>query len=344
MSSGGPFGIHAVIRTSELKDYFTYDDEFKEVYDSAESRRENVKIAVVDEGVHQDDGLPGVPRGGYLSSRCAKHVVSSGIAPFDEKQISHGTRVGAVACWGWSGLKLLDYRVRTQAAIGSIGAREAEKEVPLVKTAMEAAIKDGASVVVSALATENKKNVYKDNGVDKLIVDNPGVLFVFGAGNNGRDLDKYDVCPGGLGPAENMVVVGGCSSEFKTSAKPDTGGSDINFGYGAKSVDVASYADNLTLYDPGMRHYFAKEANVDLSGLGLVPTSDTGVSFAIPQVANVCAKMLAINSHLGPKDVKGLVRSTGAVEKAGLAAANVTKGIIAPGTCYLAAVKSEPEK
>lgn len=344
MSSGGHFGIHEVIRTQQIEDYFTYDDEFKDVYDKAENKRPSIKIAVVDEGIHQDDGLPGVPKGGYLTTRCVKHVVSKGIALFDEKQISHGTRVGALGCWGWSGLRLLDYRVRTQAAIGSIGAREADKEVPLVKTAMAAAIKEGASVIVSALATENKKKVYKDNGVDKLVTDNPDVLFVFGAGNNGRDLDKYDICPAGLGPADNMVVVGGCSAEFKTSAKPDTGGSDIEFGRGAKSVDVASYADNLTLYDPGMRYYFAKEAGVDVAKLELIPTGDTGVSFAIPQVANICSKMLAINSHLKPKDVKYLIRETGAVQKPGLAAANATKGIIAPNACYLASVKYEPEE
>lgn len=344
MSSGGPFGIHALIRTEQIKDYFTYDDEFKDVYDKAQNRRAQIRIAVIDEGVHKDDGLPGAPQGGYLSKRCVKHVVSDGIAPFDEKQISHGTRVGAIACWGWAGLNLLDYRVRTQAAIGSIGAREADKEVPLVKTAMEAAIKEEASVIVSALATENKKKVYKDNGIDKLISDHPGVLFVFGAGNNGRDLDKYDVCPAGLGPADNMVVVGGCSSDFKTSAKPDTGGSDIEFGYGAKSVDVASYADNLTLYDPGMRYYFAKEAKMDVAKLDLIPTSDTGVSFAIPQLANVCAKMLAINSDLRPKDVRYLIRETGAVQKQGLATANVTKGIVSPNSCYLAGVKYEPDK
>ncbi len=343
MSSPTEYGIHTLIRTSEVKDYFKDDEEFKDVYDKADSKRAKIRIAVIDEGVHKDDGVPGVPQGGYLSARCASHVVSDGIAAFDDKNISHGTRVAAIAAWGSKTLELLDYRVRTQAAIGSIGAREAEKEVPLVKTAMEAAIKNEASVVLSALATENKKKVYKDNGIDKLIADHPGVLFVFGAGNNGRDLDTYDVCPAGLGPADNLVVVGGCSAKYETSAAPDTGGSDILFGFGAKSVDVASYADNLTLYDPGMRFYYAKEAKMDVSKIPLIPTSDTGVSFAIPQVANVCAKMLAINSKLRPKDVKYLIRETGTTARAGLAKANFTKGTIAPKTCYLAAVKYEPE-
>jgi hypothetical protein len=341
--SSKPMGIHTLIRTSEIKDYFKNDEEFEDVYDKADNIRKKILIAVIDEGVHKDAGLPGVPKDGYLSARCASHVVSSGIAEFNEKSISHGTRVAALAAWGHPCLNLLDYRVRNQAAVGSIGARDADKEVPLVKTAIEAAIKAGASVIVSALATENKKKVYKDNGVDKLISDNPNVLFVFGAGNNGRDMDTYDVCPAGLGPADNMVVVGGCSSLFATSATPDTGGSDIQFGFGAKSVDVASYADNLTLYDPGLRYYYAEAAGVDVSQVPLVPATDTGVSFAIPQVANVCAKMLAINSHLRPKDVKYLVRETGTDARGPLASANITKGTIAPKTCFLAAVKYEPE-
>jgi len=342
--SSRQYGIHTLVRSSEVKDYFKVDEEFDDVYDKAQNRRAKLRIAVVDEGIHKDDGIPDVPKGGYLSARTASHVLSDGIKEFDEKNISHGTRVAAIAAWGHPGLELLDYRVRTQASLGSIGAREAEKEVPLVAKAMEAAIKAEASVVLSALATENKKKVYQDNGVDKLIKDHPSVLFVFGAGNNGRDLDGYDVCPGGLGPFDNMVVVGGCSAKYETSSTPDTGGSDIQFGYGAKTVDVASYADNVTLYDPGMRFYFAKEANMDVAKIPILPTSDTGVSFAIPQVANIGAKMLAINSHLAPKDVKYLIRQTGTDGRFGLAKANITKGTIAPKTCYLAAVKYEPEK
>ena len=216
MSTAPLTGIHTLIRTEDIKDYFKSDVDFKEVYDLAENtKKETVLIAVIDEGVHKDKGLPGVPPDGFLEFLTKDHVVSTGIPAFNETQISHGTRVAALACWGSSHfltdmfsaghmrtsqsgighvLGLLDYRVRTQAAVGSIGAREADKEVPLVKTAMEAAVRAGASVVVSALATENKKKVYTDNGVDKVIKDNPGVLFVFGAGNNGRDLDTYDVC------------------------------------------------------------------------------------------------------------------------------------------------------
>ena len=337
------FGIHSLIRTANVKDYFATDEEFVDVYNKATNTKDKVLIAVIDEGVHKDVGLPDTPKEGYLSARCVSHSVSSGIAEFNEKQISHGTRVAAISVWGDPCLKLLDYRVRTQAALGSIGAREPEKEVPLVKKAMEDAIKAGASVIVSALATENKSKVYKDNGVDKLMKDNPDVLFVFGAGNNGRDLDSYDVCPAGLGPMDNMVVVGGCSETFETTASPDTGGSDIEFGYGAKTVDVASYADNLALYDPGLRYVYSMQAKVDISKVPMLLAGDTGVSFAIPQVANVCAKMLAINSHLKPKDVKYLIRATGTVERKNLDEANITKGTILPNACYLAAVKYEPE-
>ena len=98
--------------------------------------------------------------------------------------------------------------------------------------------------------------------------DNPDMLFVVSAGNNGRDLERDPVYPAAL-PLTNMVVVTSSDSFGRLGR-----GSNI----GAKSVDLMVPAEQIEVID----HRGA-----------LAETG--GTSYAVPRVAALAARYLDAN-------------------------------------------------
>ena len=120
--------------------------------------------------------------------------------------------------------------------------------------------------------------------LEAAIAESPGMLFVCGAGNFADDVDFAEYIPAGL-DLPNLVTVG--------------------------AVDVLDRPTSFTSSGRGVWLY-ANGSNV----AGLVPGGRTavfsGTSAAVPQVANLAAKMLALRPELTPEEIIGTLRATGA--------------------------------
>lgn len=117
----------------------------------------------------------------------------------------------------------------------------------------------------------------------KMVAAAPNTLFVFAAGNDGSNNDKYPTSPTNI-VADNVVSV---AATYK-----------YNFlapfsNYGTKTVDVAA---------PGML--------IDSQIPGNEYLKVSGTSQAAPYVANIAAQIKDTNSELSPLEIKKIIMGT----------------------------------
>ena len=134
----------------------------------------------------------------------------------------------------------------------------------------------------------------------KMVAAAPNTLFVFAAGNDGTDNDKYPTSPTNI-IADNVISV---AATYKYSFIAPFSN------YGTKNVDVAA---------PGMLIHSQIPGNEYLKV--------SGTSQAAPYVANVAAVIKDANKNLTPKQIKDIILGT--VDEKGFLSAKVkTSGIV----------------
>lgn len=118
------------------------------------------------------------------------------------------------------------------------------------------------------------------DGLEKAIASAPEILFIAGSGNEDNDVDFAEYVPAGL-RLPNLITVGAVDQRDKFTDFTTTG----------KNVELYANGYRIDSYIPGGQ---------------LVKFS--GTSMAAPQVANLAAKMLAINPKLTPAEVVQFIR------------------------------------
>ncbi|HJL15483.1 MAG TPA: S8 family serine peptidase [Sandaracinaceae bacterium LLY-WYZ-13_1] len=113
----------------------------------------------------------------------------------------------------------------------------------------------------------------------------PDTLFVVAAGNSNRDVVEYGDVPASLSELPNLLVVGAVDR------------------YGDWATFTNSNPDRVTVFDWGV------EVPSVIPNGETVPLS--GTSMASPNVANLAAKMIAVNPALEPSEVISIIRETG---------------------------------
>ncbi|HVZ46043.1 MAG TPA: S8 family serine peptidase [Ramlibacter sp.] len=127
------------------------------------------------------------------------------------------------------------------------------------------------------------------NALEKMFASMPNVLFVTSAGNSGDDPTFNESYPSGI-ELPNLVAVGAV----------DKAGDEASFTSYGKTVLLHANGYQVVSYVPG-------GSKVALSG----------TSMASPQVANLAAKMLAVNPSLKPTELIGIMRHTADVSADG---------------------------
>jgi len=124
-------------------------------------------------------------------------------------------------------------------------------------------------------------DIQKD-ALTKAFASAPGILFVTAAGNSDEDASFIEDIPAGIS-ASNLITVG--------------------------AVDKAGDEASFTSYGPTV----VVDANgyqVDSVIPGGEKLAESGTSMASPQVANLAAKILAVNPKLTPPQVIAIIRDT----------------------------------
>ncbi len=114
----------------------------------------------------------------------------------------------------------------------------------------------------------------------------PQTLFVIAAGNSNQDVVEYDVVAASVTDANNLLVVGAVDR------------------FGDWALFTNSNPERVRVFDHGV------EVDSVIPSGERVPLS--GTSMASPNVANLAAKMLAVNARLTPQQLISFIYDTGA--------------------------------
>jgi cell wall-associated protease len=119
---------------------------------------------------------------------------------------------------------------------------------------------------------------------NKMFVDSaPNTLFVFAAGNEGSNNDKYGFSPANLKTDNTISVAATYQDQFLASFS----------NYGVKKVDVAAPGMLIRSAVPGEGYLFV-----------------SGTSQAAPYVSNVAGQVKDANPKLRPADIKKIIMET----------------------------------
>ena len=146
----------------------------------------------------------------------------------------------------------------------------------------------------------------------KMVEAAPGTLFVFAAGNDGLNNDKYPTSPTNI-QADNVISV--AATIGRSSIAPFSN-------FGKTMVDVAAPGVGIESAVPGNNYLKV-----------------SGTSQAAPFVANIAARVKDMNPALSPKEVKALIMKT--VDfKTYLKEKVLTQGLVNPGRAIKAGLLS----
>jgi subtilisin family serine protease len=120
------------------------------------------------------------------------------------------------------------------------------------------------------------------SALTKAFASAPGILFITAAGNSNEDASFAEDIPAGI-VLPNLMTVG--------------------------AVDKAGDEASFTSYGPTVAVH-ANGYQVESVIPGGDKLAESGTSMASPQVANLAAKILAVNPKLAPADVIKLIRET----------------------------------
>jgi subtilisin family serine protease len=120
------------------------------------------------------------------------------------------------------------------------------------------------------------------NALTNAFASAPEILFVTAAGNSNQDASFVEDIPAGI-VLPNLMAVGAV----------DRAGDEASF---------TSYGPTVVVHANGYQ--------VESVIPGGEKLAESGTSMSSPQVANLAAKILAVNPALGPAEVIGLIRST----------------------------------
>ncbi|HEY5740127.1 MAG TPA: S8/S53 family peptidase [Gammaproteobacteria bacterium] len=117
--------------------------------------------------------------------------------------------------------------------------------------------------------------------------DNPQILFVASAGNNGRDIDEYPVYPASL-ELDNLVVVTSADDFLRPAVRTN---------WGRRSVDFMLPAENLPAIDYGGQ-----------------PARVSGSSYAVSRLTALAARIKAAQPGLTPGELIDEMRRQWAID------------------------------
>ena len=178
--------------------------------------------------------------------------------------------------WGDNFRQSVEYLDRSGARVVNMSWRMSRAAFEGMLTAKGA----GASPQErAALSREIFAAMHK--GLEEAIASAPHILFVAGSGNEDNDVDFNEYIPAGL-RLPNLLTVGAIDHRDRFTSFTSTG------------ADVELYANGYRIesFVPGGQR-----------------VKFSGTSMAAPQVANLAAKLLAIDPGLTPAEVIALIRS-----------------------------------
>jgi cell wall-associated protease len=197
--------------------------------------------------------------------------------------------------------------VGARVANGSFGTSvDAVKPVvaQLVKSITGAEPSDAEA---QAYAIEFVQNMIKEG--KNFVGASPQTLFVFAAGNDGKNNDSLPVSPANV-KSDNSIAVAATLGNEKLASFSN---------YGASNVEVAAPGVTIHASIPGNQY-------IDLSG----------TSMAAPNVTNIAAKVQEANPALNPAGVKSILMGT--VDKKDWLVGKVkTGGIVNGNRAFVAA-------
>jgi hypothetical protein len=266
-------------------------------------RDDEIVIAVLDTGIHASSK--------YLAGRMGGTHDASGIqdpAGYTHHRIKdlHGTKVAAQAAFGTDRIKLVDVRVQTGQLAG------VDNSVAIADGIRWAITEKKAKVVTCSIDIDWAKPAIQAE-VDK----HPDVLFLTTAGNNDKRLTERKIDADGP-ERPNALLVGGVTQDGKKHRVRGWGpGVDVMVPSG--SADDSERALYVHIPTAAAEHEVVlkgKNAPLDqetiddykAQGLDAIPGSESGVSFGLPVVANIAAKMRLISPTITAAEIVAILR------------------------------------
>ena len=305
---------------NERIEWTSKDKEFGKTYLNRIGKGEvrEVRVAVLDCGISKK---------GYLNERgqLSGFYKPNGI-PEKGNQGAHGTFVAGRAGWGTGKIKIFDAKIGHSHQFATMNMQ-------VVQDAMSYAVKTWKVDIICCSVNLRYDYEIQVNGqkttLDKYIATQKNTLFVLTSANSFGQVYSYkENLPStserqkrGLAfppEANHILCVGGCTREGKLHVESRWGAIDV---WAPSGLYPQFYPDEKLHggggdKPPGLRRYGIELEAVDgREDRSPVKQSrpDRGVSFAVPMVANVAAKLKLLNPDLSAKELVETVKHTSRV-------------------------------
>jgi len=276
------------------------------------------ELSLIDKLIEEDKQLEI-----YLDKR--RNVVQEYLA-----LVWHGTSMAECIVRWEKKIGLLAYRVVPPNVRQNAPEDYSVQIIENVTNACRMAIDDGANIIVMTtfLHFEKKDNLHHftkisafTDKLEKLIQNNPNVLFITSAGNghgyeySGRSLAQIDF-PAGI-VAENLVAVGSLANDGKISTFSNIPVGEINAAFFPGRNRHCAYPRNMlgisekylmmlpslldNLYE-GNESYESVASYLRFFEKNKMIVND-GTSFSTALAANACAKLWIENKKLSPNEI-----------------------------------------
>lgn len=298
--------------------HFLNDEDFQEVYNTyyTEQERneaENAVIAVFDTGIIRNE------RDFEVGSKvkAAKDFSKNAEEKYDDVAIEdpHGSLVAGQAVFGTEKIELLDARIQKQSPSPADDSYQQR-----VVEAIDWAVENGAKIITASVQVPWEKDIIKQ-AIEKY----PDVYFIETAGNNQGTFKERTV-------RHNKLLVGGTTTKGERHRQR---------GVGAKAVDVmvpsATEIDDARGGELNLLIPFRFNTSDNDRPDNRKTTLAVGVSFGLPVVANMIAKMLLIHPNITPEELYNIVVHKAVQKITALEGLSRSNGMIDPKKAYLEA-------